>query len=305
MSWRDEFRHSYRKNDLFYPELIPPHLEHKLENNPALARQFTFDPKENSPQGFDDPIGDEIKSQHHGIIHRYQNRILFTPTTACPVNCRYCFRKNELFVQPDFLKPNLSALEKYLIEHPEIEEVILSGGDPLMLSDDKLAAILKVLIQRKIKYLRIHTRMPVAIPTRMTSEFCEMLELFAAQFKGFFFVLHTNHASELDENVMLALDALNKNKINLISQSVLLKGVNDNPHTLKALFERLWEMHVKPYYLHHPDQVKGAMHFYLSEAEGLAIFSELKTICSGWLLPHYVVDHVSGAGKRYVMNKNI
>lgn len=289
-----------------YPEKVSPYLEERLESSNALKRQFLFSDEElNFEGGFLDPIGDQKSSQGSGIIHRYPNRILYTPTQACPVNCRYCFRKNELNQGIRAFSPNLENLKIYLNENPQVEEVILTGGDPLVLTNSKLEKILRACSEVGIKFLRFHTRTPIADPTRIDSNFIQLLTEFQDQFKRLFFVLHTNHPDELTTDVLRSLEKLQAVKVSLLTQSVLLKGVNDDATTLSKLFETLAEVGFSPYYLHHPDKVKGAMHFYLSEEEGSKIYSELRRSVSGWAVPHYIVDSPEASGKKLVVNQDI
>ncbi|MAZ46942.1 MAG: lysine 2,3-aminomutase [Halobacteriovoraceae bacterium] len=306
MNWQDIARETKINSQYLYPEKIPSSIKSRFTKSDALKRQFEFSPQElEVPGGNPDPIGDELKSQGGGIIHRYQNRILFTPTQACPINCRYCFRKNELNQGHKFLSPSLKRLKKYLSEHPEVDEVILTGGDPLILSDSKIKEILDTCLQSHIKYVRFHTRTPIAIPERLDQSFLELIRNYESKFKRIFFVLHTNHVDELTQPVLNKIKNLQNFNISLLTQTVLLKDVNDQPQALKELFELLVETGFTPYYLHHPDKVKGAMHFYLSEEEGMQIYKELRKICSGWAIPHYIVDSPHAYGKKLVINQLI
>ena len=306
MTWQETARDTKINQTLPYPEKIPPHIESNLPQSSALQKQFVYSEDEvNTPGGLEDPIGDGLKAKGSGIIHRYKNRILYTPTQACPVNCRYCFRKNELNHGHKYLSPKLSALKEYLGTTPEVEEVILTGGDPLILSDNKLADIFQVCADAKIKYLRIHTRTPIAIPERIDEGFLALIKKFESRFERIFFVLHTNHIDELTEEVRASLMKLQLTRMSLLTQSVLLKGVNDCALDLKNLMETLVSLGFSPYYLHHPDKVKGAMHFYLSEEEGMQIYKELRKISSGWAVPHYIVDSPLALGKKLVINQLI
>lgn len=287
-------------------EKLTAHLEAKLSVSAAIRNQFIYsNQEEDQSAGLIDPIGDEVRSQGSGIIHRYHNRILFMPTTACPVNCRYCFRRNELVSPSDFLKGNLEQLQIYLKEHSEVEEVILTGGDPLVLSNKKIEEVFKVLVECQTKYLRIHTRAPAVDPKRLDEGFIKLIEKYQPLFTRIFLVIHTNHSDELDSVIGNSIQRMSKLGITLLSQTVLLKGVNDDAYTLKKLMERLVELGITPYYLHHPDKVKGAMHFYLPEEEGITIYQQLKSICSGWAIPHYIVDSPEGTGKKLVINQTI
>ncbi|MEE2671302.1 MAG: KamA family radical SAM protein [Bdellovibrionota bacterium] len=287
-------------------EKLTSHLEAKLAESAAIRKQFLYsNDEEDQTDGLLDPIGDALRAKGNGIIHRYKNRILFMPTTACPVNCRYCFRRNELVSPSSFLKGKLNELETYLKKHPEVEEVILTGGDPLVLNNQRLEEVFKILIKCGTRFLRIHTRAPAVDPTRIDDGFLKLIEKFQASFKRIFLVIHTNHPDELDSLIANSIEKLNGLKITLLSQSVLLKGVNDDAEILKRLMERLVEIGITPYYLHHPDKVKGAMHFYLSEDEGLKIYRQLKSICSGWAIPHYILDSSEGTGKKFMINQTL
>lgn len=306
MSWQDVSRATYINKSLEYPEKISPHILQNISKSQALKKQFEFSSEEFEVSGGSaDPIGDEKMSKGNGIIHRYQNRILYTPTQACPVNCRYCFRKNELNKGFKFFSANLESLKTYLRKHPEVEEVILTGGDPLILSDQNLEKIFKICLEENIKFIRIHTRTPIAIPERINDDFRNLIKKYQEKFCRIFFVLHCNHKDELTWEVKKSLDSLQSLKISLLTQSVLLKGVNDCELILKDLFENLVKLGFNPYYLHHPDKVKGAMHFYLSQDEGMRIYSALRQIVSGWAVPHYIIDSPSASGKKLLVNQDI
>jgi lysine 2,3-aminomutase len=282
----------------------------------ALWKQFIPNFKEEidstlQNQGSTDPIGDQRHMKTKQLIHRYPNRALLLPTTVCPVHCRYCFRQNELSSQQ--FKVNSQEFTdsfNYLIQHPEIEEIILTGGDPLMLSDEKLLSLGQELIKIKsIKYLRIHTRMPVIIPDRMDKGLADVLNYFAEKGLKPIFVIHINHEEELSQSFKEELGQFrhhlqkaNKNKIEFLSQSVLLKDVNNDVEGLKNLFQSLSDLNIRPYYLHHPDKVKGGMHFTLPLEEGRKILRELRHQLPGWMLPHYVVDLPGGEGKTWAYN---
>jgi lysine 2,3-aminomutase len=289
-----------------YPQSIPLKFKEYISQFPAdhpLNIQFIPDIKEldDTLGGLYDPIGDTIHSKGKGIIHRYKNRLLFTPTVSCPIQCRYCFRKNELSQNDDIFKHNLEALTNYLIQNPKIDEVILTGGDPLILNNKKLFKIFEVL-SSKVKYIRIHTRTPIIIPERIDDEFCELIKFYQDQFSLITLAVHTNHASELYPEVIEYLNKLQTLKINLIAQSVLLKGVNDNCETLAELFRKLSENFIRPYYLHHPDKVKGAMHFYIPLKEARKIYGQLRDELPGFMIPHYVIDPANGKGKTLAYN---
>jgi len=315
-SWQFEFRDSIKSlkelsifletdvPETHYPIFIPKHFAQKIKSlgpNSSLWKQFVPQRNESDPHGFSDPIGDEVHAKKNGIIHRYKNRVLFNPTTICPINCRYCFRKNELFSSPDFLKANLDKLSEYLINTPEVEEVILTGGDPLILSTPKIDLILKRLSEIKtIKYIRFHSRTPIILPKRLDLELSELLKRYAKIFETLSLAIHVNHSEELSMDLFSRL--LNLHGVNLLSQTVLLKGINNNEAILSELFKDLNSFGIRPYYLHHPDQVKGAMHFHLSLEDGRKIYGRLRDMLPGWLIPHYVVDSPEGIGKALAYN---
>ncbi len=290
------------------PILIPRRLLKRIkQGGPASALWKQFVPhlyetgQPFSGQGLDDPIGDQRYSRGASLVHRYPNRVLLMPTPACPVQCRYCFRKNELH-RDTWPHPDLQKDLAYLASHSEIEEVIFSGGDPLVLSNRKLAQLTDALAGLgTIKRLRFHTRTPVVLPSRIEAEFLRFTENLAQKLTVSL-VIHCNHLAEIDREVELALDKLRPLPIHLMSQSVLLKGVNDSPDALVPLFNTLADRGVRPYYLHHPDRVRGGMHFYLPLERGRQIYEATKNRLAGWILPHYVIDLPDGEGKAQAYN---
>jgi len=324
--WKSSLRDALRtpedlKNffDRTFPQLpykifIPKKLALKIKRqglHGVLARQFLPSQEENIlERGLLDPIGDQIHNKTGRLIHRYHQRALLFPLNFCPVDCRYCFRKNELNGEVDldksdsplFSGPIQESLD-YLQSHPQIEEVILSGGDPLMLDDHKLSQLLDQLRSLgSVKYLRFHTRTPVILPERVNPELLKILSTFRKSFQSLIMVIHTNHISEWDEEIDTALEQLASTGITLMAQSVLLRGVNDRTDTLLELFQGLMKRNIRPYYLHHPDQTKGTEHFWLSLEEGRKIFWPLHHRLPGWALPHYVMESPEGGGKIPVLN---
>ncbi len=289
-----------------YSQFIPRPFALKIKNageGSPLWRQFLPADEESEDGGLVDPIADEHYSKGKGIIHRYKNRILYTPTEVCPIQCRYCFRKNELLQNSDVFKNNLEVAINYLENNPQVEEVILTGGDPLVLANHKIEQILEAFSKvPSVKMIRFHTRTPIILPNRLDDELLDLLKRYAHKFTILSLVIHTNHLSEWTPEFLYALQKLRPLGINLLSQSVLLKGVNDNWLDLKVLFSSLVANGVNPYYLHHPDPTKGAMHFMLSREEGELIYKKLKEESSGFLLPHYVVEQPNGAGKIFALN---
>jgi lysine 2,3-aminomutase len=311
--WKDKMKSALRStkelNSFFetefpetpFPVFLPIDLAEKIKKQgaqSALGKQFLPHVKENNTDGLFDPIGDEIHSPIAGLVHRYGNRALFFPTKACPVICRYCFRKNELSENQELFKVEMDKTVSYLREHPEINEIILSGGDPLTLDDKNLFKQIATLAEvPTIKYLRFHTRFPVIIPERIDNQFLEMMKLLNQKFKVVHFVLHTNHSDELSPIILDKLKEIQRTGTKVLSQTVLLKDINNSNDSLSSLFLKLSENGVQPYYLHHPDQVKGGMHFRLSIEEGRSIYNSLRQTLPGWAIPQYVVDLPDGKGK--------
>lgn len=279
-----------------------------------LGRQFIPQANEGllrqQLKGLSDPIGDQAHFVAPQLIHRYRNRALFLPHSTCPVICRYCFRKNELARArqsegKELFLPDFQKTFTYLRRHPEIDEVIFSGGDPLVLSESSLDFYLEAFSSLpSLKYIRFHTRFPTVLPSRITDDFMDLLSLSQEKkrFQAFHIVVHINHRDELDKDVLHALEKLQKGPVNLLAQSVLLKGVNDDISSLKGLYDALNALGIRPYYLHHPDRVKGAMHFGLSLEEGRHLYAQLRDLLPGWAIPHYVVDIPGGKGKVSAFN---
>jgi lysine 2,3-aminomutase len=262
-----------------------------------IARQFMPDPAELSTRDdeLDDPIGDETHSPVRGLVHRYPDRVLLMPTLSCPVYCRYCFRRDRVGRAAG--TPTADDLEvafRYIEDRPDIREVILTGGDPLSLSDARLARIIARLDTiPHLNNTRIHTRVPVALPDRITGGLIDALQSDTPVWMA----LHTNHARELTDEVAAACDRLTRGGIPLLSQTVLLKGVNDSVDVLTDLMRRLIALKIKPYYLHHPDRARGTAKFRLTLAEGRALVAALRGNISGLCQPTYVVDIPGGHGK--------
>jgi lysine 2,3-aminomutase len=280
---------------------ITPPMQDLIEPaNPddPIARQFLPDIRELQVQDNEstDPIGDDTHSPVPGIVHRYPDRLLLTPIRVCPVYCRFCFRRETVGPQENaLLDPHLlTAALDYIRAHEEVWEVILSGGDPLLLSPRRLAKIIAELNAiEHVKVIRIHTRVPVVDPQRITTELTKALK----QDKAVFVVLHSNHPRELTTAAKAACARLIDNGIPMLSQSVLLKGINDDPKTLERLMRTLVENRIKPYYLHHADRAQGTSHFRTTLAEGQQILRELRGRVSGLCQPEYVLDIPNGHGK--------
>jgi lysine 2,3-aminomutase len=265
--------------------------------NDPIAAQFV--PRaaelENAPEESADPIGDERWSPVPGIVHRYPDRVLLKPILVCPVYCRFCFRREQVGGKDALLSPDaLAAAFDYIRERPEIWEVIVTGGDPFLLSARRIAAIVKTLETiPHVAVVRFHTRVPIADPRRVRPTLVAAL---AAE-KAVYVVVHANHPTELTEPVRQSITRLVRAGIPVLSQSVLLRGVNDDPAVLEALFRGLVAMRVKPYYLHHPDLARSTAHFRLGIDEGQRLVGALRGRVSWLCQPNYVLDIPGGHGK--------
>lgn len=242
-----------------------------------------------------DPIGDEPHTKMPGITHRYPDRLLLKPLHVCPVYCRFCFRREVVGPGGVMLKPEeLERALDYIKEHTEVWEVILTGGDPLVLSPRRLAHIVGALAEiEHVAVVRVHTRVPVVDPSRVTEELVAALRRHTPTYV----VLHTNHPREMTPAASEACARLVDGGIPMLSQSVLLHGVNDDPATLESLFRTLACNRVKPYYLHHGDLAHGTSHFRTSIVEGQKLMRGLRGDVSGICQPTYVLDIPGGHGK--------
>ncbi|MSP89490.1 MAG: lysine-2,3-aminomutase-like protein [Alphaproteobacteria bacterium] len=262
-----------------------------------IARQFAPDPAELTlrPGESGDPIGDEAHSPVKGIVHRYPDRVLLKPLHTCPVYCRFCFRREMVGPGAKALSAaELNAALDYIGTHKEIWEVIVTGGDPFMLSTRRLSTIMAALGRiPHVAVIRFHTRVPVAEPARVTPDLVAALK----SDKAVYVAIHCNHARELTPAARQACRRLGRAGIPLLGQSVLLKGVNDNPATLEALMRALVAARIKPYYLHHGDLARGTGHFRTTIEEGQALMRALRGRVSGLCQPSYVLDLPGGHGK--------
>lgn len=264
-----------------------------------IARQFVPDAREleTRPEELADPIGDNAHSPVAGIVHRYPDRVLLKATHACPVYCRFCFRRE--MVGPGgeqaLAGAELKAALDYIRANPGIHEVIVTGGDPLVLAPRRIGEITRGLAEiQHVQVIRWHSRVPVVAPERVTDALAEALR---APGKAVWIAVHVNHVRELTDDARTALCRLATAGFPLVSQTVLLKGVNDDAETLAALFRALVAIGVKPYYLHHTDLAPGTSHFRTTIAEGQAIMRALRGRISGLALPTYVLDVPGGFGK--------
>jgi lysine 2,3-aminomutase len=271
-------------------------IERGMANDP-IARQFVPDAREldQRPEERTDPIGDIAHEAVPGVVHRYPDRVLLKLTHVCPVYCRFCFRRE--MVGPGGEALAGEALDRaidYIRRDDRIFEVIMTGGDPLMLAPRRIAEVTRRLTEiAHVRVLRWHSRVPVVDPERVTPELVAALKSERAVYVG----IHTNHPRELTPAARAAIARMADAGLVLVSQTVLLKGVNDDAATLAELFTELVALRVKPYYLHHADLAPGTAHFRTSIAEGQALMRALRGRISGLALPTYVLDVPGGFGK--------
>jgi lysine 2,3-aminomutase len=273
-------------------ELIDP-----ADPNDPIARQFIPSLEEFNvlPDEFADPIGDDPFTKVKGIVHRYPDRLLLKPLHVCAAYCRFCLRREQVGEDGEGLSPaELDAALDYVRSHAEVWEVILSGGDPLLLTKSRLAYIIQALDAiEHVEVIRIHTRVPVVDPTRVNADMVQALKVKTPVYV----VLHANHPKELTDAAIAACGQLVDQGIPMLSQSALLKGINDDPQTMTQLMRKLTRARVKPYYLHHGDLAQGTSHFRTTIEEGQAIMRSLRGDISGICQPMYVLDIPGGKGK--------
>lgn len=278
-----------------YPMRITPYYLGLIrEPGDAIWRQCVPDPEElNDLAQSPDPLDEERLSPVPGLIHRYPDRVVFLVSTACAVYCRFCMRKRGVGCQGMSPAPVDQAVA-YIASKPQIRDVILSGGDPLLLSDDRLDGILAALRRiPHVEIIRIGTRVPVTLPERITVKLARMLK----RHQPLYLNTHFNHPREITEQSARACARLADAGIQLGNQSVLLKGVNDDPLVMRELMQRLLAIRVRPYYIHQMDLVQGTAHFRTRVADGAAVMALLRGHTSGLAVPHYVIDLPGGKGK--------
>jgi len=261
-------------------------------SDPLLLQVLPRVEEQEQLQGFSfDPVNDRTAEKIPGLLHKYHGRVLLMTTGACAIHCRYCFRQHYHYTACPPI-PNPAALD-YIRADASIREVILSGGDPLVLTDSRLAENAHHLAKiSHIQRLRLHTRLPIILPERVNDELLSWLTGTRLQPV---MVVHANHANEIDEEVNQALQKLVKAGVSVLNQSVLLRGINDNATALIALSEALFNSHVLPYYLHVLDRVQGAAHFEVSEKRAIQLLEQMQGALPGYLVPK-LVREVAGMG---------
>lgn len=285
-----------------FPELIPPTYRSLVDSLGAssplgLAVRESPGEYEDDPLTLEDPIGEGCLKPLPHLVRKYSDRALYLSTPGCLVHCRFCFRRTHLPGAKQPQRENLREVARWLAANPEVDEVIVSGGDPLSLDDSGLGEVLSVLgAADSVSRLRVHTRAPVVCPERVTGA---LAAVFRASPKPTAVVLHVAHPLELTSEVAGAVATLKACTAGVTSQTVLLKGVNADPKTLASLFMELKGLGVIPRYLHHPDRVAGSRDFRLPLAAGLEIYREVCALMTG-SAPPYVIDLPDGSGKTEV-----
>jgi EF-P beta-lysylation protein EpmB len=273
-----------------FPLNLPRRLAEKIAKQTLedpILRQFlpTIEEKRQTLGFVSDPVGDSLCSRSSKLLHKYHGRVLLVCTSACAMHCRYCFRQQFDY---DTGHPGFSNEIELIRQDTTLQEVILSGGDPLSLSDQVLESLLQELaLIPHVRRIRFHTRFPIGIPERIDGPFLAILENVPKQI---WFIVHANHPEECDPDVLAALKRIQKLGIPVCNQAVLLKGVNDDVDTLCRLCEKLTDHGILPYYLHQLDKVQGAAHFEVSEAEGLMLIKKLTARLPGYGVPKYVKE---------------
>ena len=264
--------------------------------DPLLLQVLPVPEEMQTAAGFHaDPLAETDAMPVPGLLHKYHGRALLTVTGACGVHCRYCFRRHFPYSDANPVGAHWTAAIRYLADHPDIGELILSGGDPLTLTDQRLHQLTDDLATiGQLHTLRIHTRMPVVLPERIDNG---LLAWIGKQTRRLVMVIHCNHPNEIDAGVADALQRLTRAGVTLLNQSVLLRGINDDAGALARLSKRLFAAGVLPYYLHQLDRVQGAAHFEVDDTQALALLSALRSLLPGYLVPRLVREEPGTAAK--------
>ncbi len=284
--------HHPERFKLFVPRSYISKMKKGDWNDPLLKQVLPVKDETQSVAGFiADPVGDLDSVISSGVLQKYQGRVLLITTGACAVHCRYCFRRHFPYADSMPDKAKWQETLRAIRNDDSIHEVILSGGDPLMIPDNRLQAMCDDLLEiPHIKTLRFHTRIPILLPERINTKFLGWLAELPVQK---IMVIHSNHANELDQKVGDVLASLREAGVTLLNQSVLLKGVNNSVEALADLSHRLFEFQVLPYYLHQLDKVDGAAHFEVDKDDAICLLKDLKKVLPGYLIPK-LVEEVSG-----------
>lgn len=281
------------------PRAYIARMERGNPDDPLLRQVLPSAAELDAAPGFvTDPVGDLGASTEAGVLHKYYGRVLLITTGACAINCRYCFRRHFPYAQANASTKQWHPALRYIARRPEIEEVILSGGDPLTLTDRRLAQLVAELADiPHIRRLRVHSRLPVVLPARITDE---MLSWFGGSRLQAVMVLHANHANELDATVANAVKRLREAGITVLNQTVLLRGINDEATALTRLNRGLFDSGVLPYYLHLLDRVEGASHFEIAPTRARELHRQMAEWLPGYLVPRLVQEIEGAPNKRWL-----
>ncbi|MSR56852.1 MAG: EF-P beta-lysylation protein EpmB [Planctomycetaceae bacterium] len=301
---QDELREPARRAARLFPLMVPINYLDRMRrgdvHDPLLRQVLPLGAEATVVPGFtNDPVGDALARQTAGLLQKYQGRALLIATGTCAIHCRYCFRRHYPYGNEprrvDEWEPALAAIEA----DPTLHEIILSGGDPLMLTDSRLAILVgRIAAIPHVTRLRVHTRLPIVLPERVTDA---LLEILKPASLATIVVVHANHPQELTGTCPAALRRLIDAGLTVLNQAVLLAGVNDSAPVLATLCERLVDLGVMPYYLHQLDRVEGAAHFEVSETVGLSLIETLRQRLPGYAVPRYVREVAGEAAKRPVV----
>jgi len=298
----DDYKQHFKARQLFPVRVPKPFIKRMKKgdiNDPLLLQVMPLSEEFVVTEGFSQDPLQEHTSSVEGLLHKYKSRVLMIVKPGCAINCRYCFRRHFPYQENSPNKQRWQQALHYIAKHKTISEVIFSGGDPLMASDEHLAWLIKQIEQiPHVKRLRIHTRLPVVIPNRITSNLVALLASTALKVT---MVLHINHGNEISSDFVDALEPLLQARIPIFNQSVLLKGINDDANILIELSEVMYDAGIIPYYLHLFDQVQGAAHFDVSEKKAVCIAKEMLATLPGFLMPK-LVREIAGETNKTPIN---
>ncbi len=287
-------------NTISFPMLVPLSFAQRMQardiNDPLLLQVLPqLSELDFNPDYVADPVGDINSMVIPGLLHKYHGRVLLTLTGACAIHCRYCFRRHFPYSDASLTSANFNQIIHYIENNHDINEVILSGGDPLSLSDRRLETLLQHIQSiEHVRYLRIHSRLPIVLPERITPE---LITLFQSIKLKMIFVIHCNHPNEINSQVEQQLKKLSQVGVRLLNQSVLLRNINDDALVLSELSKKLFELDIQPYYLHLLDKVAGAHHFDLPRLSAKKIYTRLQETLPGYLVPKLVEEIPGKASK--------
>lgn len=283
------------------PYAFADRIKQSDPNDPLLRQVFPYRDEETPVKGYvNDPLAETNVQPVQGILHKYKSRVLSVTTGACAIHCRYCFRRHFPYQESSALGQYWQRGLEYIENDTSIDEVILSGGDPLSLSDRRLFEICDSLANiEHIKRIRFHSRIPVVLPDRLTEKLIKKIVSYG---RTIVFVLHINHANEIDDAVTKNIRLLQSHNVLVLNQSVLLRGINDSSKTLLQLSEKLVNINVVPYYLHLLDPVAGAAHFDVSMSIAQDLIKQMQASASGYLIPKLVKEEIGGVSKMALTN---